>query len=124
VLSEAIARMSNECHAGPQPGHGRVWKLFEARVLRPILDGDEPPCYDELVQSIGFESPTQASNALVTGKRMMARLLRSVIAGYAADPGEVELEMNDLWETVSSAGRAGGLNTLCHNAVGKGSRDR
>lgn len=112
VLYEAVARMRDECRRGPQPGHDRVWRLFELRVLRPIVDGRDPPGYADVVRAIGFESPTQASNALVSGKRMMARLLRAVVAEYAADPGEVEAEMNDLWAIVAGAGRAGGLDAL------------
>jgi len=104
VLDEAVARMQAECRRGPQPGHDRIWRLFQARVLRPVLEGVEPPNYADIVRQIGFESPTQAANALVTGKRMMSRLLRAVIAEYAADPGEVEAELRDLWEILASNG--------------------
>jgi DNA-directed RNA polymerase specialized sigma24 family protein len=102
VLGETADRMRADSAARPDPDRQRAWALFEMRVLRPTLDGDEPPPYAEVVRRLGFASPAQASNALVTGKRTFARLLRAVIGEYAADPGEVEAELNDLWAAVSA----------------------
>lgn len=102
VLATTAARMKLECIADGDADRMRVWTLFERRVLRPTLDDTEPPGYADLVAELRFSSPTQASNALVTGKRMFARLLREVVGEYAADPGEVEAELKDLWEAVSA----------------------
>ena len=79
-------------------GRTDLWKLFEGRILRPALDGAEPVAYEQLVTELGYKSPSQAWNALVTVKRMFERSLRSVIREYVGDDDEklVEEEIKDL----------------------------
>jgi hypothetical protein len=55
------------------------------------------------MRRIGFKTPLQASNALVTAKRMFERQLRSVVAEYAGDESEVESELMDLRRIFSDA---------------------
>lgn len=99
VLAEAVQRMRAECEV---LGQSSRWRVFEIRVLQPILEGAPPLDYDEVVRSCGFASPAQASNALITAKRMFARTLREVVAEYAVDHDEVEEELRDLRRVLSS----------------------
>ena len=70
-------------------------------MVLPITDGAAPPSHEELARRHGLVSASQASNALGTAKRMFARLFRGVVREYAADEGEVEGEIRDLWEIFS-----------------------
>ena len=117
VVDQAVQRMRAECLRpdrqvnGGSPGpNGAVpgktyWALFERRVLLPALEGVEPPPYERLVAEFGLRSATQAANLLITGKRMFARALRSVVAEYATGEHEVADEMRDL-RTILSRLRA------------------
>ncbi len=100
VLAEILRLMQAECD---QSGRDDVWAVFQVRVLAPILEGAEPPSYDQIVDRFGFRSPTQASNALVTGKRMFGRIMRSVVAEYAADEDDVDAEIRDLQNILSQS---------------------
>jgi len=93
TVAEATAGMKEECQA-----HGRedVWSIFESRLLGPILEGATPEPYEALVARLGLESPSQASNLLITAKRMFVRHLRRVVSETVADPGEIEDELRDL----------------------------
>jgi RNA polymerase sigma-70 factor (ECF subfamily) len=93
VLAEAIRRMRNECEAA---GRLDVWGVFECRILAPILEGAEPADYRELVRRFGLRSPSQASNVLMTAKRMYGRVLRGVVGEYARDAQEVDEEIGEL----------------------------
>jgi DNA-directed RNA polymerase specialized sigma24 family protein len=93
VIAEALDRMQAECAAA---GRNEVWGVFESRVVRPIREGTEPSDYRELVRRFGFQSPSQASNVLMTAKRMYARLLRSVVGQYARSDREIETEIAEL----------------------------
>jgi len=93
VLAEILRQMQAECN---QSGREDVWAVFEVRVLAPILEGAEPLSYEQILDRFGFRSPTQASNALVTGKRMFGRIMRSVISEYAADASDIDTEIQDL----------------------------
>ena len=74
----------------------RAFETEWAQVLAPATDAAEPTCYEALVAELGLSSPAQASNLLMTGKRMFARNLRGVIQSYASNGDEVEEELADL----------------------------
>ncbi|MEM7624955.1 MAG: hypothetical protein AAF333_04950 [Planctomycetota bacterium] len=98
VLDQTLDAMKQECQDSDRPD---LWGVFHDRLLGPLLDQAEPPGYDELVERHGIASPTQASNLLITGKRMFARTLRRVIADYAGEDDElIQREMDDLMQTL------------------------
>lgn len=100
VLQEALRRMQAQCESS---GRAEVWGIFECRVLEPILSGTEPAGYDELIGRFGLKSPSQASNVLITAKRIYARALRSVVAEYARDGHEIAEEIDQLREVLGRA---------------------
>ena len=93
LIAEALARMRIECE---EEGRPAVWGIFETRLLREILDGEPLVPYDELVARFTLATPAQASNLLITGKRMFLRHLRALVAEYAVDDSEIEAELREL----------------------------
>ena len=51
----------------------------------------------------GLQSPSQASNLLITAKRMFARVLRTVVGEYALGSEEIESEIRELMEVLAHA---------------------
>ena len=105
VLAEALHEM--ECACGV--GRPEVWGVFCSRVLDPITKGTPAASYEEIVARFGFESPVEASNVLVTAKRMFSRHLRAVVGEYAKTVEEIEEEIVHLRSILaeSSAGAQG-----------------
>jgi RNA polymerase sigma-70 factor (ECF subfamily) len=101
IIQGSLARMRTECEAS---GRRELWSLFECRVVRPTLEGQPSPSYQELVERFGFSSPSQGSNMLVTAKRMYARALRSVVGEYARDEQDVDDELADLQTILARCG--------------------
>jgi hypothetical protein len=101
VVHEALERMKRHCHT---LGREDLWKIFEFRVLKPNLEGKTAPSYGELTQAFAFETPTQASNAVITAKRMYVRSLRAVIAEYEPDEERIEAEVMDLRRIIGGLG--------------------
>jgi RNA polymerase sigma-70 factor (ECF subfamily) len=93
TLADAIERMRKECQNSGRP---QLWELLRVRVIEPALTGGQRPPYEQLVARFGFATPMQASNALITAKRMFARALRATIGRYADDDEEIERELDDL----------------------------
>jgi len=93
VVALAVAGMQQECDA-----HRRsdVWSVFCSRLLGPMLEGSVAEPYGELVKRLGLESPSQASNLLITAKRMFSRHLRDVVQETVANPDEAEDELREL----------------------------
>ncbi len=98
LLAEVVRRMQAECR---ESGRDDLWGVFDGRILAPIRDGAEPLDYEELVHRFQFRSPSQASNALVTAKRMFARVLKDVVSEYAFDEADVEAEIQELERCLS-----------------------
>ena len=101
VIAEALEQMRQECEATDRLD---LWGVFKCRVVGPTLDGTPPVGYAELIRRFGFRSPSQASNALTTAKRMYARALRSAVAQYAMDSQEIESELIELKEVLARHG--------------------
>lgn len=93
VLAEVIDRMRHHCEKIKRP---EIWEVFQVRLLNPALAGDKPLDYDKLVQRFGFRSPIHASNILMSGKRMFARVLKSVVGQYSLNNEEFDEEIRYL----------------------------
>jgi DNA-directed RNA polymerase specialized sigma24 family protein len=100
VIAQAVELMRQQCD---ESRRADLWGVFEQRVLKPALDGAAPMEYDELVRRFELRSPAQASNVLMTAKRMFARTLRGVIAEYAQDQSEIDDEMNDIRQILAGS---------------------
>jgi len=98
TLAEALRRMEAECRAS---GRDDCWGIFEARVMAPTLDQVEPVPYDQLVERYKLRSPAQASNLLITAKRMFTRALHSVISTYTSEDN-VDDEIRELLVVLST----------------------
>lgn len=99
IMALAIDRMKKEC-AGK--GRSDLWEVFSCRVLEPTLNQAPVPSYEALVQRFGFASPTQASNLLITAKRMFRRALEETVRDTVADESQVEEEIRDLKAILST----------------------
>ena len=98
VVAQAVLRTRQECLAA---GRSDLWGVFEQRFLTPLLEGGDVPDYEHLILPLGIATPSQASNLLITGKRMFARLLREVVGEYTRNREEVEVEICELMEILS-----------------------
>ena len=97
VLGETLRIMQRECRTC---GRTDVWGVFEARLIGPILHDEQVVPYEQLVDRYNLATPRRASNALITGKRMFVRILRSVVGRYTpAD--EIESEIQQLQELLA-----------------------
>jgi DNA-directed RNA polymerase specialized sigma24 family protein len=93
TLAMAVERMREECRGKDRRD---LWDVFSCRILEPALDQAPVPSYETLVSRFGFESPTQASNLLITARRNIRRALEGVVRDTVADESQVEREIRDL----------------------------
>jgi len=100
VIDQTVRVMRAECETS---GRADVWGVFECRLLEPMLHGVEPIAYEDLVKRFGLQSPSQASNLLMTAKRTFARVLRGVVGEYARGSEEIEAEIRELLEILARA---------------------
>lgn len=100
LIHQALQKVRAELESSSRPSH---WAIFEARVVAPILEGTPAADYNALVSRLGFATPVQASNALITAKRMFVRKLRETVADYVDGEKEIDEELGELQAILAGA---------------------
>ncbi len=90
LLDRVLQEVETECR-----GHGMSihWDLFHDRVLRPILEGKDPPSLAELCAEYGIEEPTQASNMIFAVKKRLRGAIRRYVRQSVVCDEELTEEM-------------------------------
>ena len=101
VINAAVERMQEQCRKDARPD---IWGVFELRMLKPILEGTEPASYETLIAKFGLATPTQASNVLMTAKRMFRRAMEEVVREYEEGDQDVQAEVESLKAILGGAG--------------------
>src|SRR5580658_4468171 len=107
VLAETLRRMEADCKdpAAEQPRRGQIWEMFRIRLLEPFFDDAPQVPYDKLIASFGLKSPTDASNMLLSAKRIFKMHLTRVIKEYAEADAATAEEIRALEEFVGRLAR-------------------
>jgi hypothetical protein len=95
VLAETLRRMEADCKnpGEDQPRRGYIWEMFRLRLLEPILNGAAEVPYEQLIDRFGLKSPTDASNTLLSAKRIFKAHLSKVIKEYARQDAATSAEV-------------------------------
>jgi DNA-directed RNA polymerase specialized sigma24 family protein len=98
VLAETLRRMEADCNdpREDQPRRGYIWEMFRIRLLEPIFNDAAQPSYDQLIDQFGLKSPTEASNTLLSAKRIFKAHLSKVIKEYAGQGAAAAIEIQAL----------------------------
>jgi hypothetical protein len=107
VLAETLRRMEADCRdaAADQPRRGFIWEMFRIRLIDPVLNDAPQTPYEELIERFGLKSPTDASNMLLSAKRMFKLHLARVIKDYAEQDAATAAEIQALEDFVSNLAR-------------------
>jgi hypothetical protein len=98
VLAETLKRMEADCKnpGEDQPRRSCIWEMFRVRLLEPIFNDAGQPSYDQLIDQFGLKSPTDASNTLLSAKRIFKAHLSKVIKEYAGQGAATAVEIQAL----------------------------
>lgn len=95
AFAETLRRMEADCKNPDedQPRRGYIWEMFRIRLLEPIFNGAAEVPYDQLINRFGLKSPTDASNTLLSAKRIFKAHLSKVIKEYARQDAAMAAEV-------------------------------
>jgi RNA polymerase sigma-70 factor (ECF subfamily) len=97
IVRRVLDRVKAECTAEQLQTH---WSVFEARVVRPMLKGEEPASYSRLVELLDVKDASQAANMMITVKRRFARALYQEVGQTVSDPADIRDEINELMDAL------------------------
>jgi DNA-directed RNA polymerase specialized sigma24 family protein len=93
VLDQALDRLRDYYL---QKARTDIWGVFLEGFLQPTLHEHAPPSMTELARRFGFKSARQASNAILTARRMLRHSLELVVSDYTSDPADIKRELREL----------------------------
>jgi RNA polymerase sigma-70 factor (ECF subfamily) len=103
LLEEVINEVRVGCEEDRQGSH---WQVFWERVIRPIREGSEARPLPELCAQHGIDDEKTASNMVVTVKRRFKKALRIRVRQLVSSDDEVDQEISDLMQILSTGGAA------------------
>ena len=99
LLDTLLAEVKDECvHHGME----LHWKLFEDRVLQPILEDGKPPALADLCSTYGIREATTASNMVFAVKRRLQAALKRHMRQSVAGDTEIAEEIEELAQFLAS----------------------
>jgi hypothetical protein len=104
VLDRTLREMEADCKdpSADQPRRSQIWEMFRIRLLDPVFNDTAPPPYDELIERFNLRSPTDASNLLLSAKRIFKAHLSRVIKDYAELDSATATEIEALEQFLSA----------------------
>jgi RNA polymerase sigma-70 factor (ECF subfamily) len=102
LLDRLFEEVEAKCRADGKILH---WQIFQYRVLQPIIENTDPPSLTEICQMHGIDSPSKASNMIVTVNRRFRATLKRYIRRSVVHDSDVDSEFGELMQ-VFARGRA------------------
>jgi RNA polymerase sigma-70 factor (ECF subfamily) len=93
LLERVFEEVENSCD---RDGMTVYWKVFEERVLQPIMDQTEPPSVKEICSKYGIEDGHKLANMIITTKRRIRSALEKNIRKLVTSPEEVTDELQEM----------------------------
>lgn len=93
LLDWTLSELQSECR---EQGFETHWNIFRDRVIQPIIEGKNPPTYQEICSSYGIDSESKVSNMLVTVKRRFKAALKKQLRATVLSENDVNPELQEM----------------------------
>lgn len=97
LISQVLDQVRAECEAAGQMTH---WQVFEERVARPMLTGQGPTEYEDLIRRLKLRDASQAANLVITVKRRVVRGLIEEVRHTVQHPDQIQEELQELMRSL------------------------
>lgn len=100
VIRNAVATVRSTFE---EADRGVEWRILDARLVRPMIDGVSPVPYQSLVDELGLRDVPQAAAFLVNGKRALGRAILEEVGQTVRDPDLIAEEIRELLELLGGS---------------------
>jgi RNA polymerase sigma-70 factor (ECF subfamily) len=101
LLKSVLSQVQEEY---ARTGRSSHWRVFEAKVLVPILHNVEAPSLEEICKNCGIADEAKASNMIVTVKRRFQAVLQRSLRDLVPSDEDVEVEFHEILKILSRSG--------------------
>lgn len=95
LLDQMLEEVEDECHTNSMAVH---WKLFQARVLQPIMENIDPPSLTEICSKYDIKDGAKASNMILAVKRRFQAAMKRYLRQSVSSDGQVNEELRELMQ--------------------------
>ena len=93
LLERALEEVETRCHEGGQTVY---WKVFEERVLQPIVEETDPPAVKDLCDRYAIPNGATLANMIVTVKRRIRAALEKLVGQSVLSADEADDEFREI----------------------------
>jgi hypothetical protein len=93
LLDEVLAEVEAGCTRDGLETH---WKVFNERIVQPILSDGQPPSLAELCTKYGIEDEKRASNMAITVKRRFQAAMKEHVRRTVLTEDQISDELSEL----------------------------
>ena len=93
LLERVFEEVENSCR---QDGKTVYWKVFEERVLQPIMEQTDPPSVKEICGKYDIPDGHKLANMIITTKRRIRSALERQVRKLVTSPEEVSDELQEM----------------------------
>jgi RNA polymerase sigma-70 factor (ECF subfamily) len=93
LLERTLSELQSECK---EQGLETHWNVFRDRVVQPIVEGKNPPSYQDICRTYGIDSESKVSNMLVTVKRRFKAALKKQLRATVLSEDDVNPELQEM----------------------------
>jgi len=98
VLDQVLNDVRENCLSSNKEAH---WKVFNAKVIKPILDNAETPLLSEICAEYGIDSERKASDMIYLLKRQFRFAMTRYLRQFVESDSEVDEEFHEILEILS-----------------------
>ena len=98
VLNDVLARVKEDCCDSDRETN---WKLFEARIVLPIINGTDAPSRQELCVKYDINDTQKITNMVEYVKGRFRTAMTSCLRQFVQSDSEVEEEYNEIFKILS-----------------------
>jgi len=95
MLDKILSEVETRCLEDDMEIH---WRIFQDRIVQPILTDTEPPSFADTCEKCGIEDQKKASNMITTVKRRLQKALRDYLRIIATSEDEIYEEFSEIMQ--------------------------
>jgi RNA polymerase sigma-70 factor (ECF subfamily) len=93
LLERALQEVETSCHEDDMTVY---WKVFEERVLQPIVEETDPPSVKDICDRYGIPDGAKLANMIVTVKRRIRAALEKLVQASVMSASETSDELQEM----------------------------
>jgi len=105
MLDQIFSEVTAKCL---EDGLGVHWRVFEDRIVQPILAETSPPSFADTCEKYGIDDPKTAANMVTTVKRRVQKALNQFLRYTAISDDEMQREFCEMVQFFSKSAQHSG----------------